>query len=115
MLIRSQNKEILVHFNVSAGIEIEEGPVKTVITSYITGCSYLLGEYSDKEKAIKVLDMIQNAYISYKLTELLVPEIGKVFKEAPATKENELLSEAAGEVIANRMIFQMPEDEEVPE
>ena len=59
--------------------------------------------------------MIQNAYISSKLTELLVPEIGKVFKEAPATKENELLSEATGKVIANRMIFQMPEDEEVPE
>ena len=59
--------------------------------------------------------MIQNAYISSKLTELLVPEIGKVFKEAPATKENELLSKAAGKVIANRMIFQMPEDEEVPE
>ena len=59
--------------------------------------------------------MIQNAYISSKLTELLVPEIGKVFKEAPATKENELLSKTAGKVIANRMIFQMPEDEEVPE
>lgn len=64
MLIRSQDKEILVNFNVSAGIEIEEGPVRTVITSYITGCSYLLGEYSTKEKAMKVLDMIQEAYIN---------------------------------------------------
>lgn len=64
MLIRSQDKEILVNFNVSAGIEIEEGPVRTVITSYITGCSYLLGEYSTKEKAMKVLDMIQEAYVN---------------------------------------------------
>ena len=31
MLIRSQDKEILVNFNVLAGIEIEELPVKTFI------------------------------------------------------------------------------------
>ena len=64
MLIRSQNKELLVNFNVSAGIEIEERNTKTVVTSYITGYSYLLGEYSTKEKAIKVLDMIQEAYVN---------------------------------------------------
>lgn len=65
MLIRSQNKEILVNLDVSAGIEIAEGPVKTVITSYITGCSYLLGEYSTKEKAIKALDMLQESCDAY--------------------------------------------------
>lgn len=64
MLIRSQNKEILVNFNVSAGIEIEERNTKTVVTSYITGCSYLLGEYSTRAKAMKVLDMIQEAYVN---------------------------------------------------
>lgn len=64
MLIRSQNKELLVNFNVSAGIEIEERNTKTVVTSYITGCSYLLGEYSTKSKAMKVLDMIQEAYVN---------------------------------------------------
>ena len=72
MLIRSQNKELLVNFNVSAGIEIEERNTKTVVTSYITGCSYLLGEYSTKAKAMKVLDMIQDAYERY--------EYEKVFK-----------------------------------
>ena len=64
MLIRSQNKELFVNFNVSAGIEIEERNTKTVVTSYITGCSYLLGEYSTKAKAMKVLDMIQEAYVN---------------------------------------------------
>ena len=64
MLIRSQDKELLVNFNVSAGIEIEERNTKTVVTSYITGCSYLLGEYSTKAKAMKVLDMIQEAYVN---------------------------------------------------
>ena len=64
MLIRSQNKELLVNFNVSAGIKIEERNTKTVVTSYITGYSYLFGEYSTRAKAIKVLDMIQEAYVN---------------------------------------------------
>ena len=89
MLIRSQNKEILVNFNVSAGIEIEERNTKTVVTSYITGCSYLLGEYSTKEKAMKVLDMIQEAYERY--------EYEKVFKTGLTLFET----------------FQIPEDSEV--
>ena len=89
MLIRSQNKELLVNFNVSAGIEIEERNTKTVVTSYITGCSYLLGEYSTKAKAMKVLDMIQDAYERY--------EYEKVFKTGLTLFET----------------FQMPEDSEV--
>lgn len=91
MLIRSQNKELLVNFNVSAGIEIEERNTKTVVTSYITGCSYLLGEYSTKEKSLKVLDMIQEAYERY--------EYEKVFKTGLTLFET----------------FQMPEDSEVEE
>lgn len=91
MLIRSQDKELLVNFNVSAGIEIEERNTKTVVTSYITGCSYLLGEYSTKEKALKVLDMIQDAYERY--------EYEKVFKTGLTLFET----------------FQMPEDSEVEE
>ena len=89
MLIRSQNKELLVNFNVSAGIEIEERNTKTVVTSYITGCSYLLGEYSTKEKALKVLDMIQDAYERY--------EYEKVFKTGLTLFET----------------FQIPKDSEV--
>lgn len=113
MLIRSQDKEILVNFNVSAGIEIAEGTTKTVVTSYITGCSYLLGEYSTREKAMKVLDMIQEAYADAELIPMTAPNIGKMFQEAPASKENELLAEAIGEVLMNKMVFQMPEDSEV--
>ena len=113
MLIRSQNKEILVNFNVSAGIEIAEGTTKTVVTSYITGCSYLLGEYSTKKKAIKVLDMLQEACADAELVPMTVPNIGKMFAEAPASKENELLAEAIGEMVKNKMVFQMPEDSEV--
>ncbi len=113
MLIRSQNKEVLVNFDVSTGIEIAGGTTKTVITSYITGCSYLFGEYSNKAKAMKVLDMIQEAYADAELIPMTVPNIGKMFAEAPASKENELLAEAIGKVLMNKMVFQMPEDSEV--
>lgn len=113
MLIRSQNKEILVNLDVSAGIEIAEGPVKTVITSYITGCSYLLGEYSTKKKAIKVLDMLQEACADAELVPMTVPNIGKTFAEAPPSKENELLAETIEKALMNKMVFQMPEDSEV--
>lgn len=113
MLIRSQDKEILVNFNVSAGIEIAEGTTKTVVTSYITGCSYLLGEYSTKKKAIKVLDMLQEACADAKLVPMAVPNIGKTFAEAPPSKENELLAETIEKALINKMVFQMPEDSEV--
>lgn len=65
MLIRSQDSEILINLNTLAGIEITKGPVKTTITSYTTGCTYLFGEYSTKAKALKVLDMIQEAYCKF--------------------------------------------------
>lgn len=113
MLIKSQNKEVLINLNSMVGIEIAEGPIKTIITSYITGCSYLLGEYSTKAKAMKVLDMIQEAYADAELIPMTVPNIGKMFQEAPASKENELLAEAIGKALMNRMVFQMPEDSEV--
>lgn len=113
MLIRSQDKEILVNFNVSAGIEIAEGTTKTVVTSYITGCSYLLGEYSTKKKAIKVLDMLQEACADAELVPITVPNIGKTFAEAPPSKENELLAETIEKALMNKMVFQMPEDSEV--
>jgi len=113
MLIRSQNREVLIDLNFMAGTEIAEGPIKTIITSYITGCSYLLGEYSNKAKSMKVLDMIQEAYANAELIPMTVPNIGKMFTEAPASKENELLAEAIGEAFIKKMIFQMPEDSEV--
>lgn len=97
MLIRSQDKEILVNFNVSAGIEITEGTTKTVVTSYITGCSYLLGEYSTKKKAIKVLGMLQEAYSEYQIMLNFSVSYLHEFKEKTD----------------GFAIFQMPEDSEV--
>lgn len=74
---QSQNREVLIDLNSMAGTEIAEGPIKTIITSYITGCSYLLGEYSNKAKAMKVLDMIQEAYVNGHI-DYQIPEDSEV-------------------------------------
>ena len=113
MLIRSQNKELLVNFNVSAGIEIEERNTKTVVTSYITGCSYLLGEYSTKEKALKVLDMIHEAYAEYKITcTFLTGFTGyQIIAESNDIRFNGF--EQLVKSFKKNMVFHMPDDSEV--
>ena len=110
MLIRSQNREVLIDLNSMAGTEIAEGPIKTIITSYITGCSYLLGEYSNKAKAMKVLDMIQEAYGDSEYTKYVIPEVCRILSMKPKTEENKAHAE---ELLKNGMTFQMPEDSEV--
>lgn len=113
MLIRSQNREVLIIFDSVAGIEIVEGLVKTIITSYIAGRSYLLGEYSDKEKAFKVLDMIQEAYtwciaINAVSTGLTANDVFSI-----DTSDNKEELTAIAETIKRVNIFQMPQDSEV--
>ena len=110
MLIRSQNKEVLVAFEFLPDIEVSGGVISA---RRDMGWCCLLGEYSTKAKAIKVLDMIQEAYADAELIPMTVPNIGKMFQEAPASTENELLAEAIGKVLTNKMVFQMPEDSEV--
>lgn len=110
MLIRSQNKEFLVTLELLLDIEVSGGVI-SARKDY--GWCCLLGEYSTKAKAMKVLDMIQEAYADAELIPMTVPNIGKMFAEAPASKENELLAEAMGKALMNKMIFQMPEDSEV--
>ena len=110
MLIRSQNKEFLVTLELLLDIEVSGGVI-SARKDY--GWCCLLGEYSIKEKAMKVLDMIQEAYANAELIPMAVPNIGKMFTEAPASKANELLAEAFGEALMNKMVFQMPMDSKV--
>lgn len=115
MLIRSQNREALINFNSVAGIEVAEGPVKTVITSYITGCSYLLGEYSDKAKALKVLDMIQEVHADFETAKITSTGLATAaYAGSYDTPESvsagiEILRGYA-EILQKAVVFQMPED-----
>ena len=110
MLIRSQNKEVLATLELLFDVEVSGGVISA--RRDMSWCC-LLGEYSTKAKAMKVLDMIQEAYANAELISMAVPNIEKMFTEAPASKENELLAEAFGEALMNKMVFQMPEDSEV--
>lgn len=113
MLIRSQDKEILINFNNSPAIKIMGTKGDVTIICSDTYETFVIGNYSTREKVMKVLDMIQEAYADAELIPMTVPNIVKMFAEASASKENELLAEAIGKVLMNKMVFQMPEDSEV--
>lgn len=108
MLIRSQDKHILINMNNVSIIGVGNNELRIFADDGET--IYDLGEYSTKAKAMKVLDMIQEAYADAELIPMTVPNIGKMFAEAPASKENELLAETIGKALMNKMVFQMPED-----
>lgn len=115
MLIRSQDKRMIVNFdNICTVSAFPEKDSEDIYAEDGTG-SLMVGRYSTKAKAMKVLDMIQEAYADAELIPMTALNIGKMFAEAPASKENKLLAEAVGKVLMNKMVFQMPEDGEVVE
>lgn len=113
MLIRSQDKTIIVNIDNAFSIAIQDINGATTIYVGSQGSCCIIAEYSTKTKVMKVLDMIQEAYANAELIPMTVSNIGKMFIEAPSSKENELLAEAIGKALMNKMIFQMPADSEV--
>lgn len=67
MLIRSQDKErIMDYIRASVGIDHEVSEDNSIWISivYSENACGLLGKYSSERKALKVLDMIQEAYVN---------------------------------------------------
>ena len=110
MLIRSQNKEVLVAFEFLPDIEVSGGVISA---RRDMGWCCLLGEYSTKAKAIKVLDMIQEAYEEYKIAcTFLTGFTG----HRAIVESNDIRVNGYEEFIKSfkkNMIFQMPADSEV--
>lgn len=63
MLIRSQNKRILINMNNVSSLEVSDNELRIFADN--GEAIYDIGEYSTKAKAIKVLDMIQEAYCKF--------------------------------------------------
>lgn len=68
MLIRSQDKTALVKFeNIVVNLKLPDS-LKVICWSWNdaqrSGGYFVLGKYSTKAKAMKVLDMIQEAYVN---------------------------------------------------
>lgn len=64
MLIRSQNKAVLLNFSNLAAIYTVKDGDDFIISSLEGENKCTLGKYSTKAKAMKVLDMIQEAYVN---------------------------------------------------
>lgn len=93
MLIRSQDKETLINFNNSIVVNtmVDIGGVTKMFCSY--SCDdYVIGHYSTREKALKVLDMIQEAYADAKLNEILLSDVCKSASESQRGKDNTLIA-----------------------
>ena len=106
MLIRSQDKRILINMNNVSSIEVGDNELRIFADDGET--IYDLGSYSNKAKAMKVLDMIQEAYADEKLVNytkyLQQKEIEKMDDSTILAIRNELMKKA---------VLQMPEDSEV--
>ena len=113
MLIRSQDKEMIINMAATNHIYVREvyRPSGSLID--ISSDEMRLGYYSTKEKAIKVLDMIQEAYADAKLNEILLPDVCKSASESQRGKDNTLIAKTIRKDFMKKMIFQMPADSEV--
>lgn len=113
MLIRSQNKAILLNFSNSTVVYIAKNDKDFVISSLGNENRYRLGEYSSEAKAMKVLDMIQEAYGDSEYTKYVIPEVCRILSMKQKTEENKAHAGELGEMLKKGMTFQMPEDSEV--
>lgn len=93
MWVKNQNKDALVNANDICVYEMNKTTYQFRCYGY--GNYYILGKYSTKEKAMKVMDMIQNAIT------------GTRFEFTDIVRDCDL----AGVEIHN--VFNMPKDEEV--
>lgn len=113
MLIRSQNKEVLVNADTLAYMEIREDAEKTLVTCYVTGCGCVLGEYSSREKSMKVLDMIQEAYTNCVAINTVSAGLASSDRINTAIGGSEEKIIEIAEALQKVNIFQMPQDSEV--
>ena len=118
MLIRSQNKAFLLNFSNLAVAYIVKDDEGFVISSLEDENRYRLGGYSSKAKAIKVLDMIQEAYMDFESAKITSTGLAT----AAYTGSYDTPESVAGgikvlkgyaEMIRESVVFQMPEDSEV--
>lgn len=118
MLIRSQDKRMIVNFdNICTVSAFPEKDSEDIYVEDGTG-SLMVGRYSTKAKAMKVLDMIQDAYMEYKSGEIVGNGLaGPAYTGSYNTKESVAhgitVLKGYGNEIRKSILFQMPADSEV--
>lgn len=113
MLIRSQDKRMIVNFdNICTVSAFPEKDSEDIYVEDGTG-SLMVGKYSTKAKAMKALDMIQEAYEEYKITCTFLT--GFTGHRAIVESNNIHVDgfEELAKSFKKNMVFQMPADSEV--
>ena len=89
MLIRSQDKRMIVNFdNICTVSAFPEKDSEDIYVEDGTG-SLMVGRYSTKEKAMKVLDMIQEAYANFEASKIISTGLtGATYTGSYDTPEN---------------------------
>ena len=114
MLIRSQDKSRLISLNNTRELRFWE----CAQGFDITDCVCPIGHYSTKAKAMKVLDMIQEAYMDFEAAKITSTGLaataytGSYDTHESVTAGIKVLKGYA-EVIRESVVFQMPADSEV--
>ena len=122
MLIRSQDKTALVKFeNIVVNLKLPES-LRVICWSLQdaqrSGGYFVLGEYSTKAKALKVLDMIQEAYADFETVKITstgwatAAYAGSYDTPESVSVGIEILRGYA-EILQKAVVFQMPTDSEV--
>lgn len=120
MLIRSQNREFLINFAYSFELSVMGNMEEFLVTATSLDETLTMGRYSTREKAIKVLDMIQEAYADFEASKITSTGLAT----AAYTGSYDTPESVAGgiktlkgyaEVIKGMVVFQMPRDREVSE
>ncbi len=102
MIIRSQDKKKILNFEHIRKISIDANMI-------MADDVFVIGTYSTEEKAIKVLDMIQDAYARCESTKELAS--GILLEAAKCFTQNE--AEEFKKDHRGNFIFQMPSNESV--
>lgn len=119
MLIRSQDKETLINFNNSIVVNtmVDIGGVTKMFCSY--SCDdYVIGHYSSKEKAMKVLDMIQETYADFEASKITNTGLATAaytgnYKTPDSVSVGIKVLKGYAEMVKESLVFQMPKDSEV--
>ena len=121
MLIRSQDKESLIAIDGNFVEILKYGDLSECSITVSTrdhSSLHVMARYSSVEKAMKVLDMIQEAYMEYKSGEIVGNGLaGSAYTGSYDTKESVAHGIAVlkgyGNEVRKSILFQMPENNEV--
>lgn len=118
MLIRSQDKTIIVNIDNAFSIAIQDINGATTIYVGSQGACCIIAEYSTKAKAMKVLDMIQEAYMDFESAKITSTGLATTaytgsYDTPDSVAHGIKVLKGYAEMIRESVVFQIPEDSEV--